>query len=120
MRRVFVKDLRIYDALTGKLVADGFERLEQVARYCHDNRLELPLHSRFGTFLRDDEGRLLYRGTHPGDFETADGEVVEGLEQCPVCQGLAKPSTEGKCMVCTLCGFEFHCIPPVEEIGSGD
>ncbi len=120
MRRVYVRELRVYDALTDELVAEGFDRLEQIARYCYDNRLELPLHSKFGTFLRDAEGRFLYRGTHPGDFETAGGEIVEGLGICPVCAGLAQPRSEGECMICTLCGFEFQCVPPQEEIGEVD
>ncbi len=120
MRRVYVEDLKIYDAISGELLADGFGRLEEIARYCHENRFELPLHSKFGTFLKDGEGRFLYRGTHPGDLETAEGEILEGLDICPVCGGLAEPADEAGCMSCDLCGYEFRCVPPDEEIGGLD
>ena len=98
----------LHEAVSGKLIKDGFTNRREVEEYVNHHYLALPVNDNAGRPWSLD-GKLVYcfRGTQ---YETIDNQRVH-LARCPDCGGMGIRSdeftVESDCIRCTACGHEF-------------
>lgn len=106
--KVLVKDGGLYEAVSGKLVKDGFANRREMEDYVNHHYLVLPAIDNAGRPWQLD-GKPVYclRGVQ---YETVDDQKVH-LARCPECGGMGVRSdeftVESDCIRCTVCGNEF-------------
>ena len=106
--KVIVKDGGLYDAVSGKLVKDGFANRREMEDYVKHHYLVLPVIDNAGKpWLLDGKSVYCLRGVQ---YETVDDQKVH-LARCPDCGGMGIRSdeftVESDCILCTVCGNEF-------------
>ncbi len=106
--KAVVKDNGLYEAVSGKLIRDGFQDRREIEDYVNHHYVILPVVDNSGRlWLLDD--RLVYclRGSQ---YETVDSQKVQ-LARCPDCGGMGvrtdEITIESDCILCTSCGHEF-------------
>jgi hypothetical protein len=106
--KVIVKSGGLYDAVSGKLVKDGFANRRELEEYVNHHYLVLPAIDNAGRpWLLD--GKPVYC-IHGVQYETLDDQKVH-LARCSNCGGMGIRSdeftVESDCIRCTACGHEF-------------
>ncbi|HSF66201.1 MAG TPA: hypothetical protein VLA67_02115 [Nitrospiraceae bacterium] len=106
--KAIVRENKLYEAVRGKLIKDGFTSRQELEDYVNHHYLTLPVVDHSGNpWLLD--GKLVYclRGSQ---YETVDDQRVH-LARCPDCGGMGVRSdvvaVESDCIRCTACGHEF-------------
>jgi predicted Zn-ribbon and HTH transcriptional regulator len=98
----------LHEAVSGKLIKDGFASRRELEEYVNHHYLVLPVVDNLGRPWRLD-GKPVYclRGVQ---YETVDNQKVH-LARCPDCGGMGIRSdeftVESDCIRCTACGHEF-------------
>jgi len=88
--KVIVKDGGLYDAVSGKLVKDGFANRREMEDYVKHHYLVLPVIDNAGKpWLLDGKSVYCLRGVQ---YETVDDQKVH-LARCPDCGGMGIRST---------------------------
>jgi predicted Zn-ribbon and HTH transcriptional regulator len=98
----------LYEAVSGKLIKDGFANRQEVEDYVNHHYLALPVTDDAGRpWLLDGKPVYCFRGSR---YETVDDQRVH-LARCPDCGGMGIRSdeftVESDCIRCTACGHEF-------------
>ncbi len=98
----------LHEAVSGKLIKDGFANRGEVEDYVKRHYLALPVVDNTGRlWLLDGKPVYCFRGTQ---YETIDDHKVH-LARCPKCGGMGIRSDEftgeSDCIRCTTCGHEF-------------
>lgn len=106
--KTVVKDNRLYEAVSGKLIKDGFTSRRELEDYVNHHYLALPVVDNAGKpWLLDGKPVYCFRGTQ---YETVDDQRVH-LARCPDCGGMGIRSdeftVESDCIRCTACEHEF-------------
>lgn len=106
--KVIVNGSGLYDAVSGKLVKDGFASRDEMEDYVNHHYLVLPVIDHAGRPWQLD-GKPVYclRGVQ---YEMVDDQKVH-LARCPDCGGMGIRSdeftVESDCIRCVACGHEF-------------
>ena len=83
--KVLVKDGGLYDAVSGKLVKDGFASRREIEDYVNHHYLVLPAIDNAGRpWQLDGKPVYCFRGVQ---YETVDDQKVH-LARCPECGGM--------------------------------
>ncbi len=106
--KAIVKDNGLYEAVSGKLIKDGFADQTEIERYVNRHYIVLPtVDQRGNPWLFDGKPVYCTRGTQ---YETLD-DVKVHLARCPDCGGMGIRSdeftVESDCIRCLTCGHEF-------------
>ena len=106
--KAVVKDNALYDAVSGKLIKDGFSGPGEIKDYVNHHYLALPVVDNAGNaWLLDGKPVYCLRGVQ---YETLDDQRVQ-LASCPDSGGMGirsdEFSGETDCIRCTACGQEF-------------
>lgn len=106
--KAVIKDNALYEAVSGRLIKEGFMARQDLEGYVKHHYVILPVLDNTGQpWLLD--GRLVYclRGSQ---YETVDDQKVH-LTRCPDCGGMGvrvdDVTVESDCIRCTTCGREF-------------
>lgn len=106
--KVIVKDLALHEAVSGKLIRDGFADRRALEDYVKHHYLSVPVVDNAGKPWQLD-GQPVYclRGVQ---YETVDNQRVH-LARCPDCGGMGiradELTVESDCIRCTSCEHEF-------------
>ena len=106
--KAIVNGNTLYEAVSHKLIKDGFANQREVEDYVNHHYLAVPVVDNAGKPWMLD-GKLVYcfRGTQ---YETVDDQKIQ-LARCPDCGGMGIRSdeftVESDCIRCTACGHEF-------------
>ena len=106
--KVIVKDLALYEAISGKLIQGGFADRRALEDYVNHHYLSGPVVDNGGKPWQLD-GQPVYclRGVQ---YETVDNQRVH-LARCPDCGGMGiradELTVESDCIRCTSCEHEF-------------
>jgi len=106
--KAVVKGNAIYEAVSGKLVKEGFTGHQDIKDYVDHHYLVLPVvDKKCRPWLLDGKPVYCLRGTQ---YETVDDRKVH-LARCPDCGGMGIRADEvavGSDVIrCTACGHEF-------------
>jgi predicted RNA-binding Zn-ribbon protein involved in translation (DUF1610 family) len=106
--KTIVKGQALYEAVSGKLIKDGFASRRDLDAYVQHHYLALPVVDRAGNpWLLD--GQPVYC-LHGVQYETVQDQRVH-LARCPDCGGMGiradEVTVESDCIRCTACGHEF-------------
>lgn len=106
--KTIVNGDKLYEAVSQKLIKDGFSNLREVEDYVNHHYLALPVVDNAGKpWLLDGKPVYCFRGAQ---YETIDDQRVQ-LARCPDCGGMGIRSdeftVESDCLRCTACGHEF-------------
>jgi hypothetical protein len=106
--KTIVKDQALYEAVTGKLIKDGFGSRRDIEEYVNHHYLALPVVDHAGNvWLLEGKPVYCFRGSQ---YETLDGQRVQ-LARCPDCGGMGiradEITVESDCIRCVSCGHEF-------------
>lgn len=106
--KAIVKQQALYDAVSGKLIQDGFPSYRALAEYVKQHYIVLPVHDHAGNTWQLD-GKPVYC-LHGVQYETVDDRRVH-LARCPDCGGMGvrteEFTVESDCIRCAACGHEF-------------
>lgn len=106
--KVIAKGQALYEAVSGKLVKDGFASRRDLEDYVKRHYLALPVSDQAGNVWMLD-GQPVYC-LHGVQYETVRDERVH-LARCPDCGGMGIRAdefvVESDCIRCTACGHEF-------------
>ena len=106
--KAVVKDNALYEAVSGKLIKEGFQSGQEIEDYVNHHYVVLPVVDNAGQPWRLDD-KLVYC-LHGSSYETTADEKVH-LARCPDCGGMGvrldKMSVGSDCICCTACGHEF-------------
>ena len=106
--KAVVKDNALYEAVSGKLIKEGFQSGQEIEDYVKHHYVVLPVVDNSGRPWELEE-QLVYclRGVQ---YETLDDRKVQ-LARCPDCGGMGlrmdEITVESDCIRCTSCGHEF-------------
>jgi hypothetical protein len=106
--KAVVKDNALYEAVSDKLIKDGFKDRGELEDYVKHHYVILPVMDNSGRPWRFEE-KLIYcrQGTK---YETVDDQRVQ-LARCPDCGGMGvrvdEFTVESDCIRCAGCGHEF-------------
>ena len=106
--KAVVKDNALYDAVSGKLIKDGFKDRKEIEHYVNRHYIVLPVVDRKGQpWLLEEKPVYCLRGSQ---YETVNDQRVQ-LARCPDCGGMGvradEFTVESDCIRCTACGHEF-------------
>lgn len=106
--KAVIKGNTLYEALSGKLIKDGFANPRDIEDYVNHHYIVLPTVDRQGRpWLLDGNPVYCLRGAQ---YETVDDQKIH-LARCPDCGGMGIRSdefvVESDCIRCTACGHEF-------------
>jgi hypothetical protein len=106
--KVIVNGQALYEAVSGKLIKDGFAGKRDVEDYVNHHYLVLPVADYAGRpWMLDGQPVYCLRGTQ---YETLDGRRIH-LARCPDCGGMGirmeVSTVESDCIRCIACGHEF-------------
>lgn len=106
--KAVMKGTALYEAVSDKLIKDGFANRQDVVDYVNHHYLALPVTDDAGRpWLLDGKPVYCFRGAR---YETVDDQRVH-LARCPDCGGMGIRSdeftVESDCIRCTACGHEF-------------
>jgi len=106
--KAIVRGQALYEAVSGKLIKDGFADRRGIEDYVKHHYLALPVVDHAGTqWLLDGKPIYCLRGVQ---YETIDDQKVH-LSRCPDCGGMGIRAdefvVESDCIRCTSCGHEF-------------
>ncbi|HEX9742797.1 MAG TPA: hypothetical protein VGA17_08415 [Nitrospiraceae bacterium] len=106
--KAIAKGNMLHEAVSGKLIKDGFTSRRELEDYVNHHYLALPVVDNAGTpWLLDGKPVYCFRGTQ---YETVDDQRVH-LARCPDCGGMGiradEFTVESDCIHCTACGHEF-------------
>ena len=106
--KAIAKENALHEAVSGKLIKDGFASRRELEDYVNCHYLALPVVDNAGKpWLLDEKPVYCFRGTQ---YETVDDQKVQ-LARCPHCGGMGIRSDEftgeSDCIRCTACGHEF-------------
>lgn len=106
--KAIVKEQALYEALSGRLIKDGFANQQDLEAYVNHHYGVLPVvDGRGQPWLVEGKPVYCLRGTQ---YETANDERVH-LTRCPDCGGMGIRAhefiVESDCIFCTACGHEF-------------
>ena len=106
--KAIVKGNVLLEAVSGKLIKDGFASQRELEDYVNHHYLALPVVDNAGKlWLLDGKPVYCFRGAR---YETVDDQKVQ-LARCPACGGMGIRSDEftgeSDCIRCTGCGHEF-------------
>jgi hypothetical protein len=98
----------LYEAVSGKLIKDGFASRRDLEDYVNHHYLALPVADNAGRlWLLDGKPVYCFRGSQ---YETVDDRKVH-LARCSDCGGMGIRSdeftVESDCIRCAACGHEF-------------
>lgn len=106
--KALVKGDGIYEAVSGKLVKNGFANRQDIEDYVNHHYLALPVVDNTGKPWELD-GSPIYC-LHGVRYETVNDQKIH-LARCPDCGGMGIRSdeftVESDCIRCTACGHEF-------------
>lgn len=106
--KAVVKEHALYEAVSGKLIHDGFSSRQELEDYVKHHYLALPVLDNAGKPWQLD-GNPVYC-LHGVRYETVDDQKVH-LARCPDCGGMGiradELTVESDCIRCTACGHEF-------------
>ncbi len=106
--KTIVRDNALSEAVSGKLIKDGFQTVKELEDYVKGHYLALPVIDNTGKLWRLD-GQLIYC-RHGTKYETVDDKPVH-LTRCPDCGGMGvrgdENTVDSDCIQCTSCGHEF-------------
>jgi len=106
--KAIVKQQALYDAVSGKLIQNGFESQQAMEDYVRQHYIVMPVRDHAGTPWQLD-GKPVYC-LHGVQYETVDDQRVH-LTRCPDCGGMGiradELTVESDCIRCTACGHEF-------------
>jgi predicted Zn-ribbon and HTH transcriptional regulator len=106
--KAIVSGNKLYEAVSHKLIKDGFVNQHEIEDYVKHHYLALPVVDKAGKpWLLDGKPVYCFRGTQ---YETVDDQRVQ-LARCSDCGGMGIRSdeftVESDCIRCTACGHEF-------------
>ena len=103
--KAIVNGSGLYDAVSGKLIKEGFANRRELEDYVNHHYLVLPAIDNAGRpWLLDGKPVYCLRGVQ---YETLDDQKVH-LVRCPDCGGMGIQFTvESDCIRCTACEHEF-------------
>ncbi len=103
--KAIVNGSGLYDAVSGKLIKEGFANRRELEDYVNHHYLVLPAIDNAGRpWLLDGKPVYCLRGVQ---YETLDDQKVH-LVRCPDCGGMGIQFTvELDCIRCTACEHEF-------------
>ncbi len=106
--KVLARDNALYEAVSGKLVKDGFASNREIQDYVNRHYMVLPVLDNKGQpWLLD--GHLIYclRGSR---YEAVDDQKVQ-VTRCPDCGGMGirdeENTVDSDCIRCVSCDHEF-------------
>ncbi len=106
--KAVVKQQALYEAVSGKLIQDGFGSRQAMDDYVRQHYIVMPVRDYAGKPWQLD-GRPVYC-LHGVQYETVDDQRVH-LARCPDCGGMGiradELTVESDCIRCTACGHEF-------------
>ncbi len=106
--KAIVKGLALYDAVSDKLIQDGFANRQALDEHVKHHYIAVPVLDNAGIAWQLD-GRPVYC-LHGVRYETVDNQKVH-LARCPDCGGMGiradELTVESDCIRCTACGHEF-------------
>jgi hypothetical protein len=106
--KAVIKGNTLYEAVSGKLIKDGFANQRDIEDYVNHHYLILPTVDRQGRpWLLDGKPVYCLRGAQ---YETVDDQRIQ-LARCPDCGGMGVRSdefvVESDVIRCIACGHEF-------------
>ena len=106
--KAVIKGNTLYEAVSGKLIKDGFANPRDIEDYVNHHYMVLPTVDRQGRpWLLDGKPVYCLRGAQ---YETVDDQKIH-LARCPDCGGMGVRSdefvVESDVIRCTACGHEF-------------
>ncbi|NOS78648.1 MAG: hypothetical protein HOP35_11950 [Nitrospira sp.] len=106
--KAIVKEHALYEAVSGKIIKDGFANRADIEDYVNHHYLILPVLDDAGQpWLLDGKPVYCLRGSQ---YETLGDQKVQ-LARCPDCGGMGirtdEFTVESDCIRCTACGHEF-------------
>ena len=106
--KAIVKGLALHEAVSGKLIQDGFANGQALDEYVKHHYISVPVLDNAGKPWQLD-GKPVYC-LHGVQYETVDDQKVH-LARCPDCGGMGiradELTVESDCIRCTACGHEF-------------
>ena len=106
--KAIVKQQALYDAVSGKLIQNGFGSQQAMEDYVRQHYIVMPVCDHAGNPWQL-EGSPVYC-LHGVQYETVDDQRVH-LTRCPDCGGMGiradELTVESDCIRCTACGHEF-------------
>ena len=106
--KAIVKGQSLHEAVSGKLIRDGFTSQQAMEDYVRQHYIVLPVRDHAGHPWQLD-GKPVYC-LHGVQYETVDDQKVH-LVRCPDCGGMGiradEFTVESDCIRCTACGHEF-------------
>jgi hypothetical protein len=106
--KAVIKGNTLYEAVSGKLIKEGFTNQKEIEDYVNHHYIILPTVDRQGKpWLLDGKPVYCLRGTQ---YETVEDQKVH-LSRCLDCGGMGVRSdefvVESDVIRCTACGHEF-------------
>ncbi len=106
--KAIVKGQALHEAVSGKLIQDGFANHQAMEDYVKHHYIAMPVLDNAGKPWQLD-GKPVYC-LHGVQYETVDNQKVH-LARCPDCGGMGiradELTVESDCIRCTACGHEF-------------